>query len=224
MRCSSGSLAITFPRGAPISDAPRELLSRRGRMVLRRRQLEHVEPVGRGHGRTAALAAHPVATEVQRNAIEPRRELRLALEALDAPKCAKKSLLTDISSLLLATQGAIGECIDGPFPSEDELIEALQIAADGAGDQLLVGARHERSRVPFSTVSGPTRRPTLGTRVLRRPTSVESRAETRRCSPIIVGVKLFSGLVLVPLPDQRCAKIPKIGCARSGAVGAHVSS
>ena len=68
--------------------------------------------------------------------------------------CAEERLLTYVPRILLTTDDAIGQGINRPFPSEDELIETLGIAANRFGDELVVGQRHVWSRGPAGPVSG----------------------------------------------------------------------
>src|SRR5438045_334893 len=67
-------------------DRTRQILSRDEildalRRLARRRQIHQVDVFGRLHDRSATLAAHPVAAEIQRDAIQPRRELGLTAKA-----------------------------------------------------------------------------------------------------------------------------------------------
>src|SRR5690606_1118505 len=97
--------------------------------------------LGRLDGRRAPLLPHPVAAQVQGNAIQPRRELRLALEAGERPVGAQECVLNDVTRLLLPADRAVGESIDRPFPAQDELVEAVDVSVDGPSDELLVGPR-----------------------------------------------------------------------------------
>src|SRR6185436_12360154 len=99
------------------------------------------------------LTANPVAAQIQRNAIQPRRELCLPLEAWQRAECAEEGLLTHVPRVLLAADDAIRQGVNRPFPSEDELIEALGVPAHRAGDELVVGQRHVWSRGPSGPVS-----------------------------------------------------------------------
>src|SRR5262249_1955742 len=104
--------------------------------------------------RRAALAANPVAAQVQRDPIEPRRKLRLPLEAGEGAECTEERLLADVARILLAADDAVRQGVNRAFPSEDELVEAFGITAHRSGDELVVGKRHFRSRGPSGPVSG----------------------------------------------------------------------
>ena len=90
-----------------------------------------------------ALPPDPVAAQVERNSIKPGRELRLPLEAWQRPERPEKRLLTDVACVLLAADDPVRQGVNRPFPSQDELIETVHVAAPRAGDELLIGPRHE---------------------------------------------------------------------------------
>ena len=92
----------------------------------------------------AALAPNPVAAQVQRDAIEPGGEFRLALEAAERAERTQERLLGDVASIFLAADDAVRQGIDRPLPAQDELVEAVQVAPSRAGDQLFVGRGHQR--------------------------------------------------------------------------------
>ena len=85
----------------------------------------------------APLAPHPVAAQIQRDPVQPRRELRLAAKPRQRAKRAEERLLAHVSRILFATDRAVREGIDGPFPSQDELVEAVGIAADRSARRAL---------------------------------------------------------------------------------------
>jgi phosphoglycolate phosphatase-like HAD superfamily hydrolase len=118
-----------------------QVLDRFARRRLRR-QLDQIHPLGRLGDRLAALAPNPVAAQVQRDAIQPGREFRLALEAAQSAERAEERFLADVARVFLAPDGAIREGIDRPFPAQDELVEAIQVAGPGLGDQFFVCRRH----------------------------------------------------------------------------------
>ena len=101
-------------------------------------ELDDVDSFRRLHDGRAALAPNPVAAEIQRNAIEPGRELRLALEAAQGAERTQKRLLRDIASFFLPPDHPVRQGINRPLPAQHQLVEAVQIAASRAGDQLFV--------------------------------------------------------------------------------------
>ena len=90
----------------------------------------------------AALAADPVATQVEGDAVEPGREFRLPLEATKRAERAKEGLLTHVARVFFPANHPVGEGVDRPLPTQHELVETVQISANGAGDQFLVCRRH----------------------------------------------------------------------------------
>jgi hypothetical protein len=113
-------------------------------------QLDDVHTLGRRHDRRALLAPDPVAAEVERDAVEPRRELRLALEAGQRPESTQEGFLDDVPGVLVPADDPVGQGINRPFPSKDELIEAIRIARDRPGHELFVRPRHLREHPGFS--------------------------------------------------------------------------
>src|SRR6185295_16376872 len=85
----------------------------------------------------------PVAAQIQRDPVDPGRELRLPAEVLDAAERAQERLLHDVARFLFPADDAIGQGIDGPFPAQYELVEALHVAAYRARDEFFVGPRHQ---------------------------------------------------------------------------------
>ena len=102
------------------------------------RQLDDVDAFRGLRDRRAALAPNPVATEIQRDAVEPGREFRLALEALEGAEGPEKGLLRDVARVFLPAEDAVGQGIDRPLPAQHELVEAVEIAPYREGDQLFV--------------------------------------------------------------------------------------
>src|SRR4029077_9050809 len=90
------------------------------------------------------------ATEVERDPVEPRRELGLAPKAWQRAERAEKRLLAHVSRVLFATDGAVREGVDGAFPSQDQLIETVGIAANRFRDELFVRPRHAERGRPLS--------------------------------------------------------------------------
>ena len=110
-------------------------------------QFHEVHPVRGRDDRRAPLAPQPVAAEVERDPVQPRRELRLALEAAERAERAQECLLADVSRVLFAADRPVGEGEDRPLPPLDELVEALGVATDRAGDEFLVGEADENGNV-----------------------------------------------------------------------------
>jgi hypothetical protein len=108
-------------------------------------QLEMTDP-----GRPRRQGLH-VAHELPADGdpVKPRRELGLAAKAFEGAIGAEVRLLADISRILFAADLAVREGIDGSFPSPDELVEAVGVAAIRSGDELLVRARHAERLGPF---------------------------------------------------------------------------
>ena len=101
-------------------------------------ELDNIYPFRRRHNRRPSLTTNPVAAQVEGDAIEPGRELRLALEPGERAKGAEKGFLADIPRVLVAPDDPVGQGINRPFPAEDELVEAVSIARDRAGHELFV--------------------------------------------------------------------------------------
>ena len=106
--------------------------------VYLKRQTADVDAFRRLHEGRAALAPNPVAAKIQRDAIQPGGEFRLALEAAQGTERTEKCLLRDIASLFLPPDHPVGQGIDRPLPAQHQLVEAVQVAAARAGDQLFV--------------------------------------------------------------------------------------
>src|SRR5262249_25424282 len=85
----------------------------------------------------------PVATQVQRDPVDPGGELRLPAEVLDAAERAQERLLHDVARFLFPADDAIRQGINRPLPAQYKLVEALHVAAHRASDELLVGPRHQ---------------------------------------------------------------------------------
>ena len=95
--------------------------------------------VGRRDDLDAPLLPDPVPAQVERDAVEPRREPRLPLEAADGAERAQERLLADVAGVLLTPQRAVREREDRPLPADDQLVERARIAAGGQRHELLVG-------------------------------------------------------------------------------------
>src|SRR5262249_57176834 len=116
----------------------------------------HVDVLGRLHDRSPPLAADPVAAEIQRDPVEPRRELRLAAEPRQGAKRTEKRLLTHVSRILFATDRAVREGVDGTLPSQHQFVEALRVAANRSSDELFVRPRHAGARKALSLSADKT--------------------------------------------------------------------
>ena len=121
--------------------ARHEVFDRFGRFG-RSGQLHQIGTVRRLHGRCSALPTCPIAAQIQRDAIQPGRELGLASELRQSAKGPEKRLLADVARILFPTDRAVSQGINRPLPSKDELIEAVLVATHRAGDKLFVGRRH----------------------------------------------------------------------------------
>ena len=105
-----------------------EILDRFGRLRLRG-QLDEIDALGGLRDRRPPLAADPVAAQVQRDAVEPGRELRLALEPAERAERAEKGFLGDVAGVLFAADHPVRERVNRPLPAQHELVEAVEIAA-----------------------------------------------------------------------------------------------
>jgi hypothetical protein len=76
----------------------------------------------------------------------------LTAKAGKGTKRAEEGFLTHVSRILLATDRAVRQGIDGPFPSQHELVEAVGIAANRFGDELFIRPRHAGARRVLSLV------------------------------------------------------------------------
>src|SRR5687767_5879700 len=83
-----------------------EILDGLGRFGLRR-ELNEIDALGSLCDRRTPLAADPVPTEIERDPIQPGRELRLALEAAERAKGAEEGFLGDVTGVLFAADDAI---------------------------------------------------------------------------------------------------------------------
>ena len=84
-RCSAGSfsMAAATPRLSSARAARSSTVSVGCRAAG---ELLHLHPFRNGDERRAAVLPHPVAAEIERDPIQPRRELRVAFEAAAAPE------------------------------------------------------------------------------------------------------------------------------------------
>ena len=103
-------------------DRARQILARdeildRLRRLGRGREVHQIDVLGRLHHRRAPLAPHPVAAQIKRNPVEPRRELCLAAKTGKRAKCPEKRLLAHVSRIVLATDRAVRERVNRPLPS-----------------------------------------------------------------------------------------------------------
>ncbi|MNC85310.1 hypothetical protein D3C83_09010 [compost metagenome] len=128
-----------FHHGAELA-ACDEIFDRFTRLDGRRR-FEGVRLIGQLRHRCPPLPPDPVAAQIQRDPVQPGRELRFALEAGQRPVGPQECFLADVAGVLLASDDAVREGIDRPFPSQDELVEAVDITPSRAMNELLVRAR-----------------------------------------------------------------------------------
>ena len=141
VRCSSGSRAIARSTRRVMSlRATRSSIDSDGSAAAARSIRS--TPSGACIIGRPALAPHPVAAQVQRDSVEPRREFRLSAKARQCAERPQEGLLADVARVFLASDRAVREGIDGPFPSQDELIETVGVAADRSRDEFFVGPRH----------------------------------------------------------------------------------
>ncbi len=172
-----GHCPAQFPPGDEIFD-------RLGRSPVAG-EIDQVDAFGHRHGRRASLAPKPVPTQVQRDAVQPGRELRLSFEPRQCAERAQERLLTDVACIFLASDRAVGQRVHRPFPAPDQLVEALDIPVHRSLDELFVGPRHSRPEgAPFrpsgrltSTLS-PGRVVAGSATSVRRRVRVESLTET----------------------------------------------
>ena len=126
----------------PRQGLPRhQIFDRLGRLGGHR-QVQQIHALWRLHDRCPALLPHPVAAEVDGDPIEPRGELGLPAEAGERTERPQERFLAHVSRILFAPDRAVRKGKDGPFPSQDELVEAVGVAADRSRDELLVRRRH----------------------------------------------------------------------------------
>jgi hypothetical protein len=99
---------------------------------------DDVDPLGGLRHRGPALTPHPVAAEVQRDAIKPGGEFRLAFEPLEGTERAQERLLRHVARVFFPADDAVRQGIDRALPAHHQLVEAVEIAPHRAGDQLFV--------------------------------------------------------------------------------------
>ena len=136
-------------------DQPAEILPRnqifdRLRRLSRRREIQQIDILRCLHHGRPPLAANPVAAQIERDPIQPRRELRLPAKPGKRAKGTEKGLLTHVARVFFASNRAVREREDGAFPPQNELVEAVGIAANGFRDELFIGRRHAERRDPLS--------------------------------------------------------------------------
>jgi hypothetical protein len=95
-----------------------QLLDRLDRTLLAGK-FDEVDAFWRSDGRRATLSPDPIATQIQRDPVQPRRKLRLALETGERAECAKEGFLDNVTRLLLTADGPIRERVNRPFPAKD---------------------------------------------------------------------------------------------------------
>ena len=77
----------------------------------------HLDAFGHRHQRRTALFPHPVAAQIQRDAVEPGRKFRVPLEAGQRAERAEKRLLGDVARVFLASERAIRKGEDRAAPT-----------------------------------------------------------------------------------------------------------
>ena len=129
-----GGPLIVWKHGHRLGHRPAELapgheiLDRFGRLRLRR-ELDEIDALGRLRNRRPPFAADPVAAQIQRDAVEPRRELRLAFEPAEGAERSEKGFLGDVARVFFAADDPVRERVNGPLPAQHELVETVEIAA-----------------------------------------------------------------------------------------------
>ena len=103
-----------------------------------RRHLDDVDAFGRLDHWGAALFPQPVAAQVERDAVQPGRELGLAAETADRAERPEEGFLRDIACIFVPPQRPVRQGVDRALPALDELVEAIGIAIDRPGDEVLV--------------------------------------------------------------------------------------
>jgi hypothetical protein len=127
-----------FRHGAAHLASRNQFLDRFDR-ALRAGELDKVHTFGRCNRRRPALPPNPVTAQVQRDTVQPRRELRLPLESRERAERAQKRLLDDVARIFFAADRPVREGINRPFPAEDQLVEAVSVAINGPSNELFVG-------------------------------------------------------------------------------------
>ena len=198
-------------RHRPAELAPRHQRLNRLDRPLRRRQFGDVDVLGHLHHRCPPLAAHPVAAEVEGDAVEPRRELRLALEALEGPERAQERFLADVASVVFTADRPVRQGVDRPLPAANQLVEAVDVAVHRSHDEFLVGDRQalHGKRRPFPVFGADG----VGRRLPRKlePQQCVGRPGRRFGRPAAVGPSLDYRSRPVARRPRRPATI---GCGR----------
>src|SRR5437867_3362136 len=137
------------PLHRPSKVAPRHTVLDGLRRLTRRGQIHQIDVLGRLDDRRPPLPPKPVPTEIEGDAIEPRRELRLTAKTLQGAVGSEERFLADVPRVFFATDLTICEGVNRAFPSLDELVEAVLVAANRSGDELFVRPRHAERGRPF---------------------------------------------------------------------------
>ncbi len=77
-----------------------------------------------------ATRAHPVQTNIDGNAIQPRAERGLALETMQASICADEDVLREIARVLVIAGEAITQLVDLPLVPFDDRIKCVATSAE----------------------------------------------------------------------------------------------
>src|SRR5947209_14317121 len=134
----------------------------RGRSALVRRQktlargLDLVLDASlRAHARTA-LARDAL---VDRDAVQPGRDFRLAAEALQIAVGRDEGLLRGVARVLVCAEDAVSQGVNFPLPAAHHFTEGLLVSGKRAFHQLLVGRQHlSNNRASFKVSSAGTAR------------------------------------------------------------------
>jgi hypothetical protein len=102
--------------------APRHQLLDRFDRALLAGELDEVHAFGRRDGWRPALPPNPVAAQVQRDPVQPGRELRLPFEPRQRAERAQKRFLNDVARIFLAAESTVRQGVKRPFPAEDKLV------------------------------------------------------------------------------------------------------
>src|SRR5262249_2847988 len=129
------------------------------------------------------------------DAIEPGREGRIALEALEPPIRRKEGVLRAVGCVLLVAQDSVGQSIDAVTVATDELVEGAGVAGLSEAHELVIGA------IGMRAATGDARAPRM-----------------RACHADLLLANVFEGIEH-PCPVLWSARIPSPG---SWAVGCRV--
>src|SRR5262249_22688864 len=100
-----------------------------------------------------ALFPQPRMAGVQSDPVEPGRELGVTAELLQVPKRRQKSLLANITRVLVASEHAQRQPVNRPLPPSHQQAKSIGLTGERPLDDLIVAEFHNLIRSAFSNSS-----------------------------------------------------------------------